>query len=71
MYRINRRLRSIDASQYGVNSGILFILFLFANSLEILKTAIVGQFVWGAAPLKKYQGRPKINSDCIEISRRA
>ena len=33
-------------------------------------TTVGGQFGWGATPLKRYQGRPKVGSGGTEILRR-
>ncbi len=39
-------------------------------SLTRMRTPVGGLFRWGAMPLKKYRGRPKVDSGGSEIHRR-
>lgn len=39
-------------------------------SLTHTRTPVGGLFRWGAMPLKKYRGRPKVDSGGSEIHRR-
>lgn len=61
----------MSASLYGVANEILFVCCFSSYLNESLMTPIVGQFVWGAAPLKRYQRCPKVISNWIETNCRA
>ena len=58
----------MDASSHlDVNVTLLFAFYL-ANLSE--GTSAGGQFGWGGTLLKRYQQRPKVDSDGSEIRRR-
>ena len=43
------------------------LLFEFDATYPYVGTAVGGQFDWGGTPLKRYQWRPKVDSNGSEI----